>query len=245
MRFLNEDPWERLRSIRDAVKNTKLQMLLRGQNLVGYRHYADDVVDEFVKRAVSNGIDIIRIFDALNDVRNLERAMNAATKEGAHVQATISYTNSPVHNLEYFTKITKTLKEMGADSICIKDMAGIIYPYIAYDLVKAIKEATNLPIELHCHYTSGMASMAYLKAVEAGCDIIDCALSSMALSTSQPAAESMVAAFQNTPYDTGLDLETMSVAASKMKDIRCKYCNFDSADPELTQMFFFSKCPAA
>lgn len=231
MRFLNEDPWERLRLIRGAVKNTKLQMLLRGQNLIGYRHYADDVVDEFIKRAVANGVDIIRIFDALNDIRNVERAIKATKKEGAHVQATISYTNSPVHNLGYFTNLTKELKDLGADSICIKDMAGIIYPYGAYELVKGIKDATGLPVQLHCHYTSGMASMAYLKAVEAGCDVIDCALSSMALSTSQPAVESMVATFQNTPYDTGLDVNQIAECAKKMKDIRKKYSAFDSADP--------------
>ncbi|MEG1500811.1 MAG: pyruvate carboxylase subunit B [Clostridiales bacterium] len=233
MRFLNEDPWERLRKIRAVVKNTKLQMLLRGQNLVGYRHYADDVVDEFVKRAASNGIDIIRIFDALNDVRNVSRAMAAAKKEGIHVQATVSYTNSPVHNMQYFSDITKTLRDMGADSICIKDMAGIIYPYGAYELVKSVKAATGLPVELHCHYTTGMASMAYLKAIEGGCDIIDCALSSMALATSQPAAESMVATLQGTPYDTGLDLAKMSEASAMMKQIRTKYAKFDNTDPRV------------
>ena len=235
MRFLNEDPWERLRKIRSAVKNTKLQMLLRGQNLVGYKHYADDVVDEFVKRAVANGIDIIRIFDALNDVRNLERAMKATKKEGAHVQGTISYTISPVHNIEYFANMSKTLKEMGADSICIKDMAGIISPYGAYDLVKAIKEATggDLPVELHCHYTSGMASMSYLKAIEAGCDIVDCALSAMALSTSQPAVESIVATLAGTPYDTGLDIHEIAAVSTHMKQIRTKYKSFDLADPRV------------
>lgn len=233
MRYLNEDPWERLRSIRKAVKNTKLQMLLRGQNLVGYRHYADDVVDEFVKRAVANGIDIIRIFDALNDVRNLDRAMKAAKKEGAHVQATMSFTTSPVHNLEYFAKLSHTLKDMGADSICVKDMAGIITPYIAYDLVKAIKDATDLPVELHCHYTSGMAAMSYLKAAEAGVDIIDCALSSMALSTSQPAVESMVATFAGTPYDTGLNINAIAKVSEHMDKIRAKYKSFDLADPRV------------
>ena len=234
MRYLNEDPWERLRKIRQVVKNTKLQMLLRGQNLVGYKHYADDVVDEFVKRAIANGIDILRIFDALNDVRNLDRAMKAGKKEGAHIQATISYTISPVHNLEYFADMSRKLKEMGADSICIKDMAGIISPYAAYDLVKAIKEATgDLPVELHCHYTSGMASMSYLKAIEAGCDIVDCALSSMALSTSQPAVESIVATLAGTPYDTGLDIHEIAAVSEHMKKVRSKYNNIDLADPRV------------
>ncbi len=233
MRYLNEDPWERLRKIRKAIPNTKLQMLLRGQNLVGYRHYADDVVDEFVKRSVGNGIDIIRIFDALNDIRNIERALQATKKEGAHAQAAISYTNSPIHNIDAYIKKCVRLRDMGADSICIKDMAGIIFPYGAYDLVKGIKEATGLPIELHCHYTTGMASMAYLKAVEAGCDIIDCSVSSMALATSQPASETMVAAFKGTKYDTGLDLAKISPIASQMKAIRSKYASFDHTDPRV------------
>ncbi|MCL1906141.1 MAG: pyruvate carboxylase subunit B, partial [Clostridiales bacterium] len=233
MRFLNEDPWERLRLIRKAMPKTKLQMLLRGQNLVGYRHYADDVVDEFVKRAVGNGIDIIRIFDALNDLRNLERAMTATKKEGAHVQGCVSYTNSPVHSIEHFAELCSKLRDMGADSICIKDMAGIIYPYGAYELVRAIKEKTGLPVQLHCHYTSGMASMAYLKAVEAGADILDCANSALALSSSQPCEETMIAGFMGTPYDTGIDLSKLAPIAEELKAIRKKYAAFDHADPRV------------
>ncbi len=230
MRFLNEDPWERLRAIRKAMPKTKLQMLLRGQNLVGYRHYADDVVDEFVKRAISNGIDRIRIFDALNDPRNLQRAMEATKKEGGHVQAGISYTNSPVHNMEYFANMAVTLRDMGADSICIKDMAGIIYPYGAYELVSTIKSKVDLPIQMHCHYTSGMGAMAYLKAIEAGADIIDCANSAVALGTSQPCTETMIASFQGTAGDTGIDLEKLVPIAAQLRDIRKKYGSFDNSD---------------
>jgi oxaloacetate decarboxylase alpha subunit len=230
MRFLNEDPWERLRKIRQHVKKTKLQMLLRGQNLVGYRHYADDVVEAFVKKALFNGIDIIRIFDALNDVRNMAKAMEVTKKEGGHIQATISYTISPFHNLDYYVKQGQTLKEMGADSICIKDMAGMITPYAAFDLVKALKEKVRLPVQLHCHYTSGMASMAYFKAVEAGVDVLDCAISPFALSTSQPAIETMVASLDDTPYATGLDLDQLSEVAEYFKEVRGKYKQFDVAN---------------
>jgi len=230
MRFLNEDPWERLRQLRKVIKNTKLQMLLRGQNLVGYRHYADDVVEEFVKRAVANGIDILRIFDALNDMRNMEKAMAVAKQEGAHIQATLSYTISDFHNIEYYLKAARTLKEMGADSICIKDMAGIITPTMAFDLVKSLKDNIQLPVQLHCHYTSGMASMAYLKAVEAGADVLDCAISTMANSSSQPADETMVAALAETPYATGLDLNLLSEIAEYFKEVRKKYKAFDIAD---------------
>ena len=230
MRFLNENPFERLRKIRAAMPKTKLQMLLRGQNLVGYRHYSDHMVDEFVKASVANGIDIIRIFDALNDLRNLERAMAAAKAEGAHVQGAVAYTISPVHNIEYFTKASLRLKELGADSICIKDMAGLLLPAVAYDLVKSIKEATGLPIQLHSHYTSGLASMSYLKAVEAGADVLDCASSAFALATSQPAEESMIAALQGTPYDTHLDLDKINPITVKLKEIRKDYAAFDSTD---------------
>lgn len=230
MRFLNEDPWERLRKLRQHIKKTKLQMLLRGQNLVGYRHYADDVVEAFVKKAIFNGIDIIRIFDALNDVRNMEKAMDVTKKEGGHVQGTISYTTSPFHSMEYYVKQAQTLKDMGADSLCIKDMAGIITPNMAYDLVKALKEQVKLPVQLHCHYTSGMAAMAYYKAVEAGVDVLDCAISPMALSTSQPAIETMVASFADTPYNAGLDLEKLSEIAEYFKKVRGKYKKFDVAD---------------
>jgi oxaloacetate decarboxylase alpha subunit len=227
MRFLNEDPWERLDKIKQVLKKTKTQMLLRGQNLVGYKHYADDVVEEFVKKAVAHGIDIFRIFDAMNDVRNLAKAMDTAKKEGAHVQATISYTVSPVHNLNYFLELVRQLVDTGADSICIKDMAGILKPYAAYELVGEIKKKYALPVQVHTHYTSGMASMMYLKAIEAGAEMIDTAISSMAMGTSQPATETMVATLAGTPYDTGLNLEALMEIADYFKEVRKKYKQFD------------------
>ncbi|MGI6587835.1 MAG: sodium-extruding oxaloacetate decarboxylase subunit alpha [Peptococcia bacterium] len=227
MRFLNEDPWERLDKIKQVLKKTKTQMLLRGQNLVGYKHYADDVVEEFVKKAVAHGMDIFRIFDAMNDVRNLEKAMDTAKKEGAHVQATISYTVSPVHNLNYFLELVRQLVDTGADSICIKDMAGILKPYAAYELVGEIKKKYALPVQVHTHYTSGMASMMYLKAIEAGAEMIDTAISSMAMGTSQPATETMVATLAGTPYDTGLNLEALMEIADYFKEVRKKYKQFD------------------
>ncbi len=223
LRFLNEDPWERLRKIRSAVKNTKLQMLFRGQNILGYRHYADDVVEYFVQKSIANGIDIIRIFDALNDKRNLKTAIKATKKEQGHVQAAISYTTSPVHTEEAFAKFAKELEDMGADSICIKDMAGLLKPYDAYSLVKAIKETVSLPVELHTHYTSGLASMTILKAVEAGCDIVDTAISPMAMGTSQPPTEPFVATLAGTEYDTGLDLEKLDVVCKYFTDLRERY----------------------
>jgi len=223
LRFLNEDPWERLRKIKDKAKNTPLQMLFRGQNILGYKHYADDVVDYFVQKSVDNGIDIIRIFDALNDVRNLKGSIKAAKKAKAHVQATVCYTISPVHNIESFTKMAKELENEGADSICVKDMAGLLLPYVAYDLITALKETVKIPIELHTHYTSGVASMTYLKAIEAGVDIVDCAMSPFALGTSQPPTEPLVAALQNTPYDTGYSLELLSDIADYFRPMREKY----------------------
>ncbi len=223
LRFLNEDPWERLRKIRAAAPNSKLQMLFRGQNVLGYRHYADDVVEYFVQKSIANGINIIRIFDALNDVRNLQTAINATKKEGGHVQAAISYTISPVHNNEFFVKLAKEYESCGADSICIKDMAGLLTPYNAYDLVKALKGAVKIPIELHTHYTSGVASMTYLKAIEAGVDIVDCALSPMALGTSQPPTEPLVATLEGTEYDTGINLEALTEIADYFKPLREKY----------------------
>ena len=223
LRFLNEDPWERLCKIRAAAPNSKLQMLFRGQNVLGYRHYADDVVEYFVQKSIANGIDIIRIFDALNDVRNLQTAINATKKEGGHVQAAISYTISPVHNNEFFVKLAKQYADCGADSICIKDMAGLLTPYNAYDLVKQIKAAVKVPLELHTHYTSGVASMTYLKAIEAGVDIVDCALSPMALGTSQPPTEPLVATLQGTEYDTGMDLDLLTQIADYFKPLREKY----------------------
>ncbi len=220
LRFLHEDPWQRLRTIRDNVKNTKLQMLFRGQNILGYRHYADDVVEYFVQKSLANGIDIIRIFDALNDPRNLETAVKATIKEGGHVQAAFSYTTSPVHTIEKFVEFAKQLEEMGANSICIKDMAGLLTPYVAYDLVKALKESVKIPVQLHTHYTAGLASMTLLKAIEAGVDVVDTALSPFALGTSQPATESIVAALKGTEYDTGLDLGKLNEAREFFTPLR-------------------------
>jgi len=223
LRFLNEDPWERLRKIKSRAKKTKLQMLLRGQNLLGYKHYADDVVGYFVQKSIANGIDIIRIFDALNDVRNIEASIKACRKEGGHAQGTVSYTISPVHSLDLFVKDSRMLVEMGADSICIKDMAGLLLPYSAYELVKALKEYIKVPIQLHTHYTSGVASMTYLKAIEAGADIVDCAISPMAMGTSQPPTEPLVATLKGTEFDTGLDLQKLSVIAEYFRPIKEKY----------------------
>ena len=206
LRFLKEDPWIRLRKLRDGFKNTKLQMLFRGQNILGYKPYADDVVEYFVQKSIANGIDIIRIFDCLNDIRNLETAVKACNKEKGHAQVALSYTLGDAYTIDYWMDIAKRIEDMGADSICIKDMAGLLVPKAADELVRALKSATKLPIELHTHYTSGVASMTLLKAVEAGCDIIDTAMSPFALGTSQPATEVMVEAFKGTEYDTGLDL---------------------------------------
>ncbi|MDL2232723.1 oxaloacetate decarboxylase subunit alpha [Ruminococcaceae bacterium OttesenSCG-928-L11] len=233
IRFLDEDPWERLRTIRKHMPNTKLQMLFRGQNMLGYRHYADDVVEYFIQKTVSNGIDILRIFDALNDPRNLETAIRATKKEGAHLQACLSYTISPIHNNEYFIQYAKDLENVGADSICIKDMAGLVSPYTAYELVKALKEAVKIPIQLHTHYTSGMASMACMKAAEAGVDIIDTAMSPLALGTSHPATETMVAAFEGTPYDTGLDLNKLNKVREYVVTLRDKYLKSGQLNPTL------------
>lgn len=220
LRFMKEDPWERLRKFRDGFKNTKLQMLLRGQNILGYRHYADDVVEYFVQKAVANGMDIIRIFDALNDLRNVKTAVEATKKEGGHAQLALCYTLSDVHTLDYWIDLAKRIEDMGADSICIKDMAGLLVPYKAAELVKALKDNVNLPIDLHTHYTSGVASMTQLKAVEAGCDIIDTAISPFALGTSQPATEVMVETFKGTPYDTGLDNNLLAEIADYFRPIR-------------------------
>ena len=223
LRFLNEDPWERLRKIRDKVKNTKLQMLFRGQNILGYRHYSDDVVEYFVQKSIANGIDILRIFDALNDVRNLETAIRAARREGGHVQAALSYTTGPCYTLEYYAKLAKQLEEMGADSICIKDMAGLLKPFDAYDLVKTVKESVNLPVQLHTHYTAGVASMTLLKAIEAGVDVVDTAISPMAMGTSQPPTEPLVASLAGTQYDTGIDLAKLDQINRHFTPLREKY----------------------
>ena len=236
MRFLNEDPWERLRAIRSQVKNTKLQMLFRGQNILGYRHYSDDVVEYFVQKSIANGIDIIRIFDALNDARNLETAIKATRKEGGHVQAAISYTTGPVYDLNYYTNYAKQLEEMGADSICIKDMAGLLLPYETYDLVKALKETVKLPIQLHTHYTAGVASMSTIKAIEAGVDVVDTAISPMAQGTSHMPTESLVAALAGTEYDTGIDLTQLNEVTKFFTPLREEYLASGLMDPKVMKV---------
>ena len=236
LRFLDEDPWERLRKIRDKVKNTKLQMLFRGQNILGYRHYSDDVVEYFVQKSIANGIDILRIFDALNDARNLKTAINATKKEGGHVQAAICYTTSPVHTNESFAKFAKQLEEMGADSICIKDMAGLLKPYDAYELVKMIKAETSIPVQLHTHYTSGLASMTLLKAIEAGVDIVDTAMSPFAMGTSQPPTEPLVATLAGTQYDTGLNLNELDKISKYFMPLREKYLANGLLDPKVLKV---------
>ena len=233
MRFLSEDPWERLRVLKKNMPNTPLQMLLRGQNLLGYKHYADDVVDAFVKAAVKNGINVIRIFDALNDIRNMKAAMTAAKKYGAHVEAAISYTVSPVHNEAYFVELAGRLEEEGADTICIKDMANLLLPYDAYSLVKAMKEKIRVPIHLHTHNTTGTGDMTYLMAVQAGVDIIDTALSPLANGTSQPSTEAMVATLQGTEYDTGLDLLKLSDIAKHFRGVANKLKAQGDLDPKV------------
>ena len=220
LRFLKEDPWERLRKLRAGFKNTKLQMLFRGQNILGYNHYADDVVEYFVQKSIANGIDIIRIFDCLNDIRNLETAVKATKKEGGHAQIALCYTLGDAYTLDYWKNIASEIESMGADSLCIKDMAGLLTPYAATELVTALKQGTKLPIDLHTHYTSGVASMTYLKAVEAGCDIIDCAMSPLALGTSQPATEVMVETFRGTKYDTGYDQNLLAEITDYFTPIR-------------------------
>ncbi len=233
MRFLSEDPWERLRILKQNMPNTPLQMLLRGQNLLGYKHYADDVVDAFVKASVKNGIHVIRIFDALNDIRNMKAAMTAAKKYGAHVEAAISYTISPVHNEAYFVELAGRLEEEGADTICIKDMANLLLPYDAYSLVKAMKEKIRVPIHLHTHNTTGTGDMTYLMAAQAGVDIIDTALSPLANGTSQPSTEAMVATMQGTERDTGLDLNKLSDVAKHFRKVADKMKAEGTLDPKV------------
>lgn len=233
LRFLNEDPWERLRTLKKHMPHTKLQMLFRGQNMLGYRHYADDVVQYFVQKSVANGIDVIRIFDALNDIRNLKTAIDAAKKEGAHTQVAISYTLGDVFTEEYYVNYAKQIEEAGADSICIKDMAALLTPYATERLVKALKANVKLPIQLHTHYTSGLASMCLLKGIEAGADVIDTAMSPLALGTSHAPTESMVAALQGTPYDTGLDLMLLTEIRSYFMKLRQKYLDSGLLDPKM------------
>ncbi len=236
LRFLHEDPWARLRTIKDHVKNTKLQMLFRGQNILGYRHYADDVVEYFVQKSIANGIDIIRIFDALNDPRNLETAIKATIKEKGHVQAAISYTTSPFHTNEGFATYAKQLEEMGANSICIKDMSGLLKPYEAYQLIKTIKNNVSIPVHLHTHYTAGLGSMTLLKAIEAGVDGVDTAISPLAMGTSHTPTESLVATLQGTPYDTGLDLAKLDVIAKHFNKIREEYLANGLIDPKVLKV---------
>ncbi len=233
LRFLNEDPWERLRIIRKHCPNTKLQMLFRGQNMLGYRHYADDVLEYFVQRSVANGIDIIRIFDALNDIKNLQVAIKAAKKEKAHAQVAISYTTGPVFTTDYYVEYAKRIADAGADSICIKDMAALLTPYETERLVKAIKSAVDLPLQLHTHYTSGLASMCLLKGIESGADVIDTAMSPLALGTSHAPTESMVAALKDTEYDTGLDLVQLSEIRDYFMKLRQKYISSGLLDPKM------------
>ncbi|MGN1412078.1 MAG: oxaloacetate decarboxylase subunit alpha [Oscillospiraceae bacterium] len=233
LRFLNEDPWERLRILKKHFKNTKLQMLFRGQNMLGYRHYADDVLEYFVQKSVANGIDIIRIFDALNDKRNLQTAVKAAIKEGAHVQVAMSFTLGEVFTDEYYVNYAKELQEMGVQSICIKDMAALITPYRTETLVKALKKAVDIPIQLHTHYTSGLASMCLLKGIEAGVDVVDTAMSPLALGTSHAPTESIVAALQGTEYDTGLDLVLLNEIRDYFMTLRKKYIDSGLLDPKM------------
>ncbi|TJX61446.1 oxaloacetate decarboxylase subunit alpha [Soehngenia saccharolytica] len=225
LRYLNEDPWDRLRALRKAFKNTKLQMLLRGQNLLGYKHYPDDVVEEFVRLSIKNGIDIIRIFDALNDLRNLETSVKATKKYGGHAQGAISYTVSPVHNIDYYVEVAKGMAEMGVDSICIKDMSGILLPYTAYELVSEIKKVTDLPLEIHSHFTSGIANQTYMKAIEAGADIIDTAISPLGNGTSQPATEPMIASLEGSPYYPDIEFDEILEISEYFKVLRNKYEN--------------------
>ncbi len=233
MRFLNEDPWERLRTIKKHMPNTKLQMLLRGQNLLGYKHYADDVVEAFVAKSIENGIDVIRIFDALNDVRNIEAAIKATKKYGGICEAALSYTESPVHNEDYFVDLAKKLEKMGADVICIKDMANLLLPFDAYSLVKKLKENVSVPIHLHTHNTTGTGDMTYLMAAQAGVDIVDTALSPLANGTAQPSTEALVATLKGTARDTGLDLEALSDVAAHFRTVADKMKAQGILDPKV------------
>ena len=233
IRFLDEDPWERLRTLRREMPNTKLQMLFRGQNMLGYRPYADDVVEYFVQKSIANGIDIIRIFDALNDIRNLETAVKAANKEGGHAQIAISFTLGETFTTEYYVNYAKQIESIGAQSICLKDMAALLTPYHTYELVKAIKEAVKIPVDIHTHYTSGLASMCLLKGIEAGADIVDTAMSPLALGTSHAPTESIVAALQGTDYDTGLDLKLLTEIRSYFMTLRKKYIDEGLIDPAM------------
>ena len=233
LRFLNEDPWERLRKVRKVCKNTKLQMLFRGQNILGYRHYADDVVEKFVEKSIKNGIDIIRIFDALNDLRNLECAVKATKKYGGECQIALSYTTSPIHTVKYYVELAKEIEKLGADSICIKDMAGVLLPEDAYELISELKKNTKLPIELHSHCTGGLCEMTYLRAIQAGVDIVDCALSPLSGGTSQPCTESLNAALAGTEFDPKLNTKYLNEASAKMMAVKQKYLDNGMLNPKV------------
>ena len=228
LRFLKEDPWERITKLKKEMPNTRFQMLLRGQNIVGYRHYSDDIVEKFVQKAHDRGIDVFRIFDALNDTRNMQSAMRAAKRSGGIVEAAIAYTTSPVHSIDTFVEMANRLKDLGADTLCIKDMAGLLKPYVAYELVKQLREETALPVHMHCHATSGMSESSYVKGIEAGAEIIDTAISSMSQGTAQPPTESMVAMLRGTEYDTGLDLKKLQEISEYFEKVRIKYADFES-----------------
>ena len=232
LRFLNEDPWERLREIRKVCKNTKLQMLFRGQNILGYHHYADDVVEKFVQKSIENGIDIIRVFDALNDIRNLKSAVEATKKYGGHCQIALSYTTSPIHTIEYYVNLAKEIEKLGADSLCIKDMAGVLLPEDAYELISKLKANTKLPIELHSHCTGGICQLTYMKAIEAGVDIIDTALSPFSDGTSQPTTEAFNYALKGTKYDPKLDQEALDKAAATLSKTKQKYLDNGTLNPK-------------
>jgi oxaloacetate decarboxylase alpha subunit len=243
IRFLREDPWDRIRTLKKAMPNTPFQMLLRAQNIVGYRHYADDLVEKFVELAANAGMDVFRIFDALNDIRNLETAMKATKKVGKHAEGCISYTTSPVHNVDFYVNMSVQLEQLGADTLCIKDMAGLLTPYKSFELVSALKKKISIPIHMHCHATTGQSEMVYLKGIEAGADIIDTALSPLALGTSQPATESLVAALKGTPYDTGLDLDLLIHIADHFKQVRAELAEHESGLPGVDTRILQAQVP--
>lgn len=243
IRFLNEDPWERIRNLKKAMPNTKMQMLLRGQNLLGYRHYADDVVEKFVETAVKNGVEVFRVFDALNDTRNMKASFDAIKKQKAHIQGCISYAVTPVHTIEKYAELAKELEKMGADSICIKDMSGLLKPYIAEELVKAIKQKTSLPLSVHSHSTTGMSVATLIKAIEAGADMIDTAISPLSMGTSHSPTESIVEILKNTPFDTELDLTLLSEIAEYFKEAKKKYADYSSSFTGVDTRILLSQVP--
>lgn len=243
IRFLNEDPWERIRNLKKAMPNTKMQMLLRGQNLLGYRHYADDVVEKFVETAVKNGVEVFRVFDALNDTRNMKASFDAIKKQKAHIQGCISYAVTPVHTIEKYAELAKELEKMGADSICIKDMSGLLKPYIAEELVKAIKQKTSLPLSVHSHSTTGMSVATLIKAIEAGADMIDTAISPLSMGTSHSPTESMVEILKNTEFDTQLDLALLSEIAEYFKEAKKKYADYSSSFTGVDTRILLSQVP--